>query len=465
MTPAPLTYLTCSNHNPKNPWFLIISLLLLINSALFLIAFFAIKHVKQSYSTQMNLSIPSSNSNMSLNLPNVSSASIYSGSPYGGSRDPRANYQIIAESEVVLSTAAKRSNLSLEAFGHPKIKLVDETTVMQLTFTGQTAEVTQTKAIALYEALQERLDQLRQEEIGKRELGVQSSLGTSRQKLMKAQDQVSDYRVQSGLSSEEQIKDLAKNIEELRKTRTELTADAHKSAARLDQLTDNLGVSPRQATESFALQADPLFQQTLKNYSDLTSTIVLLETKLAPENPRLQAEQVKQTEVRSALLHRGSQLLGRSIDLETIDRLTLTGSTTNPTGNSRETLFRDLVITHVEGRGTALQVATLDTQIHQLEGRLQRLVQKQSGLDALKRDLQMAEAVFSSKLTQMDVNRGNIYDSYPLVQKLSGPDVPQGAAFPNPTYVMLGTISGSVFISSGLIAVALRQSRRIRAYG
>ena len=76
-----------------------------------------------------------------------------------------------------------------------------------------------------------------------------------------------------------------------------------------------------------------------------------------------------------------------------------------------------------------------------------------------KRDLQMTEAVFSSKLTQLDVNRGNVYDSYPLLQKLSGPDTPQQILFPNPIYIMLGTAAGSLFISSAIIAYTFRQSR------
>ena len=74
----------------------------------------------------------------------------------------------------------------------------------------------------------------------------------------------------------------------------------------------------------------------------------------------------------------------------------------------------------------------------------------------------MTEAVFSSKLTQLDVNRGNIYDSYPLVQKLSGPDTPQMTLSPNPTYIRLGTIAGSLLISSAIIAYTFRPSRRLQ---
>ena len=79
---------------PKRPWIIAIALLAVVNGGLISLAFLATKQMKQSYSTQMSLSIPSSNSNMSLNMPNLSSASIYSGSPYVGSRDPRANYQV-----------------------------------------------------------------------------------------------------------------------------------------------------------------------------------------------------------------------------------------------------------------------------------------------------------------------------------------------------------------------------------
>jgi uncharacterized protein involved in exopolysaccharide biosynthesis len=117
------------------------------------------------------------------------------------------------------------------------------------------------------------------------------------------------------------------------------------------------------------------------------------------------------------------------------------------------------VTTQVEKNGITSQVNTLDLQIQALERRLQTLAQKQSGLDTLKRDLQMAEAVFSSKLTQVDVNRGNIYDSYPLLQKLSGPDTPQTILFPNPTYIFLGTAAASLLISTAIIAHTLYQLR------
>jgi uncharacterized protein involved in exopolysaccharide biosynthesis len=444
----------------KQVWMSMIGRLLLVNSLMILIAFLALKKTSQSYSTQMNLSIPSSISNMSVNVPNISSASVSSSSPYSASRDPRASYQLILQSEEVRQQAADRLNLSIEAFGVPKIKLIDETTVMQMTFNGKTPEETQGKANVLYEVLQDRLDQLRKEEIKRREVGVQSSLGTSRQTLVNAQDQVSNYRVKSGLSSEEQIKDLAKNIEDLRKIRTSLFAESQKSETRLIELTQNLGISPQQASESFTLQSDPLFQQNLKNYSDITANLVILETNFTPQHPKIQLEKSKQQDVRSALLARGSQLLGRSIDQPAIDRLTLSSSATSSSGGSRESLFRDLVMTQVEQHGVTSQVNTLDLQVKSLELRLQSLAQKQSGLDTLKRDLQMAEAVFSSQLTQVDVNRGNIYDSYPLLQKLSGPDTPQPLLFPNPTYIILGTAAGSLFISSAIIAYTFRQSRR-----
>ena len=443
----------------KSRWMTAIGRILLINSIMILVAFLALKKTKQTYTTQVNLSIPSSSSNMSVNVPNISNTSISNSSPYGASRDPRASYQLIIESEQVLSQAATSLNLPLKEFGKPSIKLVDETTVMKMTLSGDSTEEVQAKANALYESLQARLDQLRNEEIDRREFGVQSSLGASRKKLMAAQDQVSRYRIRSGLSSDEQIKDLAKNIEELRRSRTALLAESSKSQTRLNELTQNLGISSQQASESFVLQSDLLFQQTLKNHSDITADLVILESRYMPQAPEVLLEKAKQKDVQSALLSRGSQLLGRSIDRTMVDRLTLTGSSVSSNGGSREALFKDLVTTQVEGNGTTSQVKTLDAQILQLESRLQTLVQKQSGLDTLKRDLQMTEAVFSSKLTQLDVNRGNVYDSYPLLQKLSGPDTPQQILFPNPIYIMLGTAAGSLFISSAIIAYTFRQSR------
>ncbi len=438
-------------------WLQPILLLGLINSGIWIITIVLIQTAPKSYTTALSINVPSSNSNTSLNLSNLGTASVQQASPYGNSLDPRASYKMIAESESVITQAAELINVPAEGFGKPKIALPTESTIMNIELQGKTPEEVVNKINALYQAIEVRLTQLRAEEIDKKEKASQVSLDRLTTKLRLAENNVNQYRLRSGLSSDEQIKDLARNIEELRRIKTELSGQLNKSTARLQELNQNLAITPAEASDSFTLQSDPLFQQHLKNYSEVAANVVLLESLLKDDNPELKLEKEKRDRVLSALNDRRNSLVGNSMKSAEADRRVL-GST--PSGGSRDTLFRDLVTTQVDQKGIQTQVATLDQQMIGLEDRLQKLVQRQSSLDVLRRDVQISEAVLTSKLTQLDVNRGNLYESYPLIQKLAEPDRPKKQKFSNTVILLVTSTISSVLLSSGILVFYYRKYRK-----
>jgi uncharacterized protein involved in exopolysaccharide biosynthesis len=81
-------------------------------------------------------------------------------------------------------------------------------------------------------------------------------------------------------------------------------------------------------------------------------------------------------------------------------------------------------------------------------------------LDALKRDLQIAEAVFSSTLARLDIGRSNASGSYPLLQLLAEPSLPEAPSSPPPQLVLLGATLGSLFLTMGLVLLWRRQQRQ-----
>jgi phage shock protein A len=87
------------------------------------------------------------------------------------------------------------------------------------------------------------------------------------------------------LNSEEQIKDLTTNIEQLRRQRAEILAQQQQATTRLKELSTNLKLSAGQATDAFRLQTDQIFQQNLKNYSEASAALVVLESKFLPNHP------------------------------------------------------------------------------------------------------------------------------------------------------------------------------------
>lgn len=428
------------------------------NVAFWSSAFLYLKVTPPTYTSYSAINLPGASSNANVSLPGIGQASYENVSPYAfsSSQDPRENYKFIAESEPVLSAAAARLKMSSGEFGSPRIKVVANTTVMGVEFKGVSPEQARNKSLAFYKALEARLDELRTQEAIRRDVGSQRGLDSSQKKLQIAQKRLSDYKARSGLNSDEQIKDLTTNIEQLRRQRAEILASQQQASTRLEQLSANLKLSAPQATDAFVLQTDQVFQQNLKNYSDASAAVVVLESKFLPSHPTLVTEKAKRDATQQALLARSQSLLGRPVSLVTIKQLNLSNTNAD---NGRDTLFQELVKVQVDQKGLTAQAQAIDEQINLLENRLKKLAQQESKLDALKRDMQVAEAVFSSTLTKLDIGKSNTFGSYPLIQILTEPSLPSSPTQPKKLYVYLGAAVGSLFSTTGLTLLWLRNRK------
>lgn len=433
--------------------------LLLLNAGIWTGALLYLSVTKPKYVSEWTINIPGSGSTSSINLPNIGQATSQNYSAYAGANyDPRENYKAIATGEEVLSAAATNIKMPLKEFGNPRIKIVDNTSLMKFEFQGSTPQQARNKSVALQNAFEVKLEQLRIEEIGQEKVRLESGMEASRRKLIAAQKRLSTFKVASGLNSEEQLRNLAINIEDLRKQRAELTAQEGQSQARMSELANNLNLSSNQASDAFILQADPLFQNYLKNYSEANSQLITSSAKLTSAHPTIINLQTEQQASQNALLARAQALLNRPISMSLINRLNF--SNNESSGSKRAILSEQLVTTSVEKQGTKAQVETLDAQISQLEQRLQKLSQQQSVMEDLKRDVQVAEAVFSSTIAKLDLAKTTVSASYPQIQILAKPSLPAEASGPRKNLVLLGATFGSLLLTSGIIGLWKRQSQQ-----
>lgn len=417
------------------------------NAALWGITLFYLKTTKPVYTSSWAVIVPGAGSGVSVNLPEIGQASSSSSSPFGStSMDPRANYQFLVTNEAVLEDAADQLKIPLKQLSKPKVKLVDNTSIMEFEVTGPTARDAQLRAYAIYDALQTKLSQLRLEEVAKRAQGSQATLTSTREKLQQAQKALSEYKASSGLSSGDQVKDLSNNIEQLRKQRAESYAQVQQSTTRLAQLSSALDITVPEAANAFLLQADQLFQQNLKDYNESSSTLVVLKAKWGDNHPLVIKEAARRESARAAMLDQASSLLGRRVNLAVLQQLSIKSES----GSSRESLFRDLVAIQTEQQGIVAQTEALSNQIEELEARLKIIVQKQSKLDNLQREVQIAEAVFASTLAKLDLGKSDIFISYPITQLLAEPNLPDEKTSPKPSIVFVGAGVASIFITTGL---------------
>ncbi|MGQ4649268.1 GumC family protein [Lyngbya aestuarii] len=451
-----------SDHSPEltksqRSWLPSLLLGLFANAAIWGLAFVYLNNAIPLYTSKWSLTLPGGGFSSNVDLPNIGAASSQVGAAYGINRDPRENYKFVISSEPVLRAAANQLNMPPEEFPTPRVKVIDNSTLMTFELRGGSPEESQRQSVALYEAFQDRLTELRVEEANQRREKIQSTLDEAQVKLELAQKRVSEYKSRSGLVADAQIEQLSSSIEQLRRQKAEIVAQGQDTGARLRELSTNLQVAAPQAGEAFSLKVDPLFSQYRQEYSDATVALGELESRYGPNHPAVVRERRQQQAAEKAMQARSQVILGRSAGEQTMAQLNI-GS--GQERSSRETLFYDLVTTQVEQQGNEANTQELDKQISQLEKRLQTLSEYGSTLDALNRDLQIAETVFSATLTGLDLGKSEISATYPQVQLLTEPSLPRKPTTPNKTFTFLGAALGSLLVTTGLVLLEVRQHQR-----
>ena len=421
---------------------------ILTNATIWGLAFLSLKLIPPIYTSEWSFIVPGTAApGVNVNIPDIGQASSSTNVPTT-KIDPRNNYQYIATNPSVLAAAAAAVRMSVEDFGEPEINLVKDSGVIEFAVNGKSPAEAQRKSQALYQSFISQLNRLRNQELAQRNQETETPLQSARAKLEAAQQRLAEYKRQSILSSPDQIKDLSANIEQLRRQRAEVLAQQQHASTRLKELSVNLGLSPQEANEAFVLQADELFQQHLKNYSDASGNRAVLLSKWLPESPVVVQATAKQQAALAAMLSRSSILLGKPVNEQTLQRLNLKLSSGQA---EKEKLLSELIDTQAEQRALTDQVQTLERQIVQLESRLKLLSQEQLSLDKLVRESQVAETVFASTVAKLDLSQSATSDTYPAVHVLSEPSLPEKPSIPNPKIVLLGAVAGSFLATVGIV--------------
>lgn len=413
--------------------------------------------VAPSYRSEWTISIPGSKLSANVDLPGIGQATSNVESPYNSNAsDPRENYKFIARTDEVIEMAARQINLRSKQFGKPRVEILLNTTLIQFQMESDSPESAQKKAIALQSALDLRVQELRQQEIDQQKSNLTSTLNFAEHKLHLAQERVSDYKSESKLLDNDQLREVSVNLENLRRQRSEKIAEQQQMQARLQQLSFDMGLSVEEARDAFILQSDPIFQQYLRAYSQASTDQLQLSIRFRPEHPALIAKTEEWEATQSAVLQRSEFLLGRPVQVGKLEQLNLQGS--NSDGSERSKLLQELIFLQTQNRGLEAQVQEMDQQIIENQARLSMLSVEKTQLDNIQRDVQIAEAVFSSMLTRLDLSQSNISASYPPMLLLTEPNLPNKPTAPK-KLLLLATAMGSIFLTSGLFGLWYRDRR------
>lgn len=403
-----------------------------------------LKFAKPRYTSKWTLILPGTGVNAMVKLDSIGQASTSSTSAYGSNTiSPNANYKSIAESSGVLELAAKKMKMDADAFGKPRITLVDQTSMIFFEVQGKTGSEAQKKSYALYEAMESTLNNLREDEIKRREDSVQRMLASVQDKLKQSRDQLLAYQSESKVVAIEQFNQFTTSLEDVKIKLFELKAENSRLMGERDQLTKTLNLTAKQASDALLLQTDPVFQENMKHFAQADAMLGKEILKMGENHPEVVKARNEAVAAKQKLGERIKRLVGNP-DPRLLERLTVSSDST------RGALFERMIALDAEAKGSADKIEKLEQQIVEMTARLDKDMNSAATLDDLKRNHQIAEAVFTSALARIDTGKSDIYASYPLIQMLTPPNAPGTPTSPNRLFVFIGAGAATVISLFGM---------------
>ena len=420
----------------------------LANAGIWIVALALLQITKPSYVSKGAMIIPGVGTQGNVSAPDfsVSSSSNREGqSPYSYllKIDPRKNYQYIAMSDTVLSQASKAMNMSLEEFGEPTIILGEGTTIMEFALEGTSAYEAQRKAEVFYEALVSHTDYLRTTQLNSQKETTTKTLESSNTNVREAHQRLDEFRKKSSLKATEQIEKLSETLEELRLDKANLSTQKESVYSRLRSLEANLNLSTSQAYESLLIADDLVLQESLETYSTALNNIQDLQSSFTANSPQVINEQEKIDTIKQLILNRGVQLLNRPMTIQAIEELNLSGS--------RRDLAELLVTLQTEYTGLENEIDELQRQITSLDTRLTLLVREQPTLNRLEQDVRLSESILVSDVAKLKVDKPELATSYPALQLLLEPSLPEEPQGNTKKMIILGALAASFLLTTGMI--------------
>ncbi len=412
------------------------------------------KLVPPTYTSEWGIKILESQTSVQLSLPSIGKATSNSGSSTRTRQDPRKDYIYIASDLTLVKQAAEMIEMTSGEFGKPEITTNDDGTIISFGVEGATPIEAQQKAYTFHQVLTNRIENLRQAEIQRQEQHIQTTLKASRQKLDTAQKNLSQYQVSSSITSDEQVRQLASNLEELYRQKAELSAQERGLNNLSQELGRELNLSSTETNYAYQLLEDEIYQKQLQQHAQAKSELTSLLSRFTSQNPAVINKQAQLQELTNALQQRAMFLLNRSVNKQELERITYL--TLDPKVKTvRQEVFKDLITNKANQQKLEAQIQELERQREQLENRQKNIAQEKLKMDNFQRDLQVAEAIFASTLAELDLGKEHAYAIYPPIQLVKEPSLPQEnhPTSPDVNLLLLAGMAGSFLVTTGLLLV------------
>jgi uncharacterized protein involved in exopolysaccharide biosynthesis len=403
-----------------------------------------------SYTSGFVLVLPGTGAGTSVNLPTLGQATSTSSSPFASPElSPTENYRKMLLSQRLIAGAARLAQEPEDRFPVPKVELADQTKLISVKVTARSADQAARRSEAIRTAFLGMLDALREDEIQTRDSAYRQLLAGYRTSLNEGRQKLIDYEASTGLVSLDQYSSIVSSVEKTREILRETETRLSSVTANADALMRQLGVTADQANIAMVLRSDPLFQSLLDQLSKEDTQLAALGATHGPANAQVADLTAERAATAAKLNARAQDLTGnRKLDVLKFRDLSI--------HDERARLFEQLVTGLSEAEGLRATCTSLSAQMAAEQQRVAQLAPVVSRLDDLKRNVQVAEAVFSSALARIDTSKSDYFASYPMVQTLERPEIPSRRSGPLPMLATAGGLAATFLIIASLVLTWLR---------
>lgn len=404
-----------------------------------------LKTAPLSYRSTTSLIMPGSGASASMNVNGIGQATSYANSAFASNAvSPTETYKRLLGADRIVDAAAASLNIRRAELGQPRVRLVDQTSLIHFETTGRTPEEAQARGDAILAAFFAELDALRADEVDTRQDSGLQAIADYRASVADTRTQIEALQATTGLLSVNQYDVLLERHLALDDQIQTRRANLSERAATTEALAAQLGLDASIAAATLKLFAD-------RSYIALLDEVARSEVAYTEASAGYGAEHPKVQAARAARDRSTAMALSMAQSITGLDAQALRAFDLAPDG-ARAQLLAELVRMHVDVSGARQQLATLERQKTEGQAMLDRFAPAAAKMKDLERDFSVAEAVFASAIARAQSSKADVYASYPLVQVLENPSLPEKPSSPNRKLALMAGIAATVML---LISLAM----------
>lgn len=383
-----------------------------------------LKTAPERYKSVASLILPGSGASASLNLNGIGQASSYASSAFASNAvSPTETYKRLLGADRIMAAAAASLDMPRTALGSPRVNLVDQTSLIHIEMVGNSPVDAQARADAILTAFFAELDALRTDEVDTREDSGLQAIADYRDSVAATRAEITTLQAESGLLSMKQYEDLVDRHLTLEARVKDLAAVLGDKSAEVEQLQRQLDTTPQRAAVTLKLFADGAYVTMLDAIARFQADYAQTSALYGTRHPKVQEARRTRDEAVSAAQHLAADIT--KLSAEEIEALDLA-----PNG-VRADLLSQLVEKDAERAGMAQELTALESQLAEAADDIDAKRLAAATLQDLERDFAVAEAVFASAIARTQSSKSDFYASYPLVQMLENPSLPEKPSSPN----------------------------------